>query len=554
MSIPTTVSPERMDAPAPYQILEERAASIEARADELHFTIIDAQRNSNPADQSQNAQYQIYVESTLAAQPDRTIAEVTDEAIQENPDVHPVIHRNFGTWLEQINRLKLIDNALEEYKPQKREDLLKEVADIESRVDYEVVVDKMLLYATKGIWINEDAPISFAEHATRIQHIGKLLGSETELSYGEILLLERHFKELTDPTKHDLSFIRDEPVVDTEGEESWITDEIAAGLQIRHWTIRELRSKYRTYEDEQADAYDKVLNLLIYTTSREGHIDSVDAAINEWPDLGTNPRFVSTIKRRFEKIIEELPVHDFELSVDSLRYRQALPTYSMAELAINASKFEFKGTPTELPFEHDESALRSRIMIQVPTIAVANVKSVEIRNLTDQEKEDYQEGGIILGLHKFGDQPGDAEIIMSLDATQARYQHFLGTHKGTENSDAQAAAQASAEYVSTLLHEFGHSLHNVLPMAAVAFWDKARESEDVYVTDYVKQRFEEDHPAKYKEDFCESFRLLLTEPHILLQKSPARFKAMVRIMKDLNPLYDQHVAPFIADKLEANRE
>ncbi len=221
-----------------------------------------------------------------------------------------------------------------------------------------------------------------------------------------------------------------------------------------------------------------------------------------------------------EEAAKRLPAHNFEMDIDSSAYETLVEKMRAIDANEALDNIEIVGSLDTLPFEYSKAELRSFLLKALPPLALKAVRRIVFRPMTEEENKE----GRVAGLARRLQSLGGVEIIISNESIHRTYEYY----------QHHAAAREIAKYdmEETIVHEFAHALENEIPVAALKYWEECT-ADMVYVTDYVKDYFEQDHPHCYSEDFAESMALYVMSPGQLFDKSPLRYMAMDRILKDL---------------------
>ena len=130
-----------------------------------------------------------------------------------------------------------------------------------------------------------------------------------------------------------------------------------------------------------------------------------------------------------------------------------------------------------------------------------------------------------------------AEIVISTTQIRNVLDRYKSACAGT-GFDSIAVAATKCAVNRTLLHEFGHSLHAVLPYAALKDWQDAATSDKTKITKYVKDMDDSQHYHREMEDFADSLKFFVDKPAILQIISDKRFQAMRLIYEAFMPNYE----------------
>lgn len=479
---------------------------------------------------------------------------------------HPDVPEDFkaGAILEETyaEEAMALEAELEKHAPEKAKAVLAQLLDFESRIDYPVLAE----FLAHRDDTDTDSTASILFGARRD------LESGTEVSYRYLRNLER---ELANTTKYwgNSSIVVDEPLPPYRAKTDEPLEPKLEALQKKYMdtTFNIVERKYHRGDAFSPEGQEASSILEFGRRLKAGSHDDGFAP----EELTTaapryyNEQLQAAIKDQLAQRIVDLDFdRNFETDYDSQAYADMVVHDRLIDGAEAVAKMEITGDLSKLPFEFSATALREILQDYVPAVALAHVKRVEFRPLTKDEAE----SDTALGLH-IPDRDGTGStIIISDERVVEHYQErmrlmnavkhqLVGDFKNPDDYDTDAkriAEEFALEHMmETVAHEFGHAMHDAIPVAALRRWDEQISGDKTNITPYIKLNHDQNSRNRYIEDFAESFSMFTVRPDKLALISPARFEAMEEIFDDFMPDYDERLKPLQdeqIDQAEAERK
>ncbi len=263
--------------------------------------------------------------------------------------------------------------------------------------------------------------------------------------------------------------------------------------------------------------------------------------------LALNDGLRGALSKQLLAGIRRLPPHDFDVNIDTDRYAAFIERARAIDVDEALGQMEVAGDFAELPFDYSEKRLKEFLGKSIPPVALAGVKRVEFRPMT--KEEDGEDGAS--GYHLYQKEIDGSVVVIATTRLRDIYQsamHDDETESAAESAKwAELSARAAME--NTLVHEFGHELHEQLPTAALKRWDDASSSDPVHITRYVKRQFEADNMHAYCEDFADSNELFVMLPEALHSMSSVRYDQMSQLYHELMPTYGEVLEPIQSGRM-----
>lgn len=442
-----------------------------------------------------------------------------------------------GMLAYEANTVKIeaAEKELEKYAPEKAVEVKQKAFELEASLDYDKVVAQS--YAdeddTTPFEGSRLSSINLLYDVSRVIGVRKLLESGTPLTYHQLKSIEHSLN--TSATEYEEKGLVKEQGEATVEAGSVLTEEQITSLESHIKDVYELRMKYKKFDGTLQRKTQAVLSV---TRQMKEHDDEVPTDLDE---LYTRAKIIynddlsAAVNRRLTQKLKELPASEFEADINSEAYSRLIEQARGTDIAETLKNLEVSGSLENLPFEFSEAELKLFLLTSVPAAVLASVKRIQFRSMTQEEdKEDNT-----LGLHKWSDELGGSEIIISDAKVRERYQDILELFGDDPNAEQYAQLSARNRMLQTITHEFGHELHEILPVAALKRWEEQRVTDPTNITAYVKSRHDSDHMHRYMEDFADTMALFINQPEILTVISPTRFNAMQQIFEEVMPLYPE---------------
>lgn len=430
-------------------------------------------------------------------------------------------------------KIEAAEKELNKYAPEKVVEVKRKAAALEASLDHDKVV--AMAYA------DDDDPPSFEGvrlssinllyDVSKVIGVRKLLESGRPLSYQQLKSVEYGLTtSVTEWKEKGLVRERGEDVTEAG---TPLTDKQIADMEAHINDVYNIRTKYKKFDEvgrktqailgltRQMKEYDEVPTNLheLYTGARIIYNDGLRAAMN----------------CRLTQKLGELPADEFEADINSEAYARLVEQAKATDVAEALKKLEVSSSFENLPFAFSEAELKLFLLRSVPAAALSSVKRIQFRPMTQEEdKEDTT-----LGFHAWSDELDGSEIIISDAQVRKHYQDILELLGDDPNAEQYAQLSARNRMLQTITHEFGHELHEILPVAALKRWEDQRVTDPTNVTAYVKSCHDSNHQHRYMEDFADTMALFIQRHEILTVISPTRFNAMQQIFEEFMPLYPE---------------
>ena len=386
-------------------------------------------------------------------------------------------------------KIEAAEKELEKHAPEKTAAVTQKAAELEASLDYDKVVAQA--YAddddTTPFEGARLSSINLLYDVSTVIGVRKLLESDTPLAYQRLKSVE-HSLETSAAEFAEKGLIREqgEAVAETV---SPLTDEQITGVEAHIKNVYELRTKYKKFDGMLQKKTQAVLGLTRQMKERDEEVPTDLDELYTRAKVIYNDGLGAAVNRRLTQKLKELPAEEFEADIDSEAYARLIEQVKGTDVAEALKRLEVSGSLENLPFEFSEAELKLFLLTSVPAAALASVKRVQFRPMTQEEdKEDNT-----LGLHKWSDELGGSEIIISDAKVRERYQDILELFGDDPNAEQYAQLSARNRMLQTITHEFGHELHEILPVAALKRWEEQRASDPTNITAYVKSRHDSDH-------------------------------------------------------------
>jgi len=419
-----------------------------------------------------------------------------------------------------------IDAELNNYAPEKTEEVAKKAAILEEAIDYHELTDEIFAGLNQEETYRKS--VELLEDVSRVIAIRKLLNqpqavpdfSHLELLEETLLQYEKEWQE------HNL--------LRPSSSEAQAEPHAALPLKELFTNIRvKLNTAYRIFDRYEANRSGSRRRKIVLDATRtfdymassikEGQDEpTIEDVVRENPFRVYNKQLVALLGERLAKEINELPANELEFDIQSEAYKELVEKARNIDADEVVKNMEVAGSFDSLPFAYGETELRSFLLKEIPPLALQAVKRVEFRTLTQGEAKEHNTAGII----KWSSDQSGFIIVISTDQVQEEYDYYKPRHGDTV---ARLDAMFSMERV--IAHEFGHALHNELPIAILKQWDDKFADDGIHVTDYVARRYNNNHPHRYIEDFAESFAMYITSRGQLFDKSFQRLFFMKHILE-----------------------
>lgn len=446
-------------------------------------------------------------------------------------------------------KIQKLEDELEQYAPEKAEAVLQKARDLEARLDYDKLVavafgDKDEAGKSKRFNPLTLSPMNILSDAGEVIGTRKILQKNPELSYKDLGFADKSLTTLEKEWAEQglLKEIPAETIEDDEGA-SHIPEFLEDTRELLQ-DVSTIRAKYGKYDRE---AKEKIRNTSLTLDAFKDATAVPDDIFELYSNRGivANNALFDAVVKRIERQLGEIPASEIETDPGSDKYKELVHEARSIDAGEVFRNIEIDANLDSLPFDYDLKDLGILLISSVPASALASIKRIQFRPLT--KEEDAEDN--TLGVHRTSKELGGDEIVISDAKVEEDYRKFIELFGNSADAKELAAVSARSKMQHTIVHEFGHALHSVLPNAALMRWEENIVGDKTNITPYVKSRHESDHEHRYMEDFSDSMALFTTRPEELALTSPDRFAAMEEIFREYMPTYSKITEPFINSRL-----
>jgi hypothetical protein len=534
-TIPKTPLQETLPKPE-YVVIESQIDQFDQEANEYWGQMNAAYESADDATKLRIDQLQDNYEAA---------ANEADQKGEAEPDIHsffeaagdiPEDYKVGALAAVAISKkIEAVEAELENHASEKAAGVAAQARELEASLDYDKAVsdafadDDRTTPHEEGIRLSS---INRLYEVSRIIAVQKLLESSPPLSYQELKSVE-HSLSTTRTKWEEHGLLKD----NTDGESKdgenvpLLLDQIT-DIEAHLTEVSVIRSKYKIFD---SPTISQMVSILYFThqikESEElpGSIDDIYGRSH----VVYNEGLATALNNRLVQKLQELPAHEFDGDIGSEGYAQFVEQAREIALADAHKNLEISGSIENLPFEFSETELRLFLITSVPAVALKSVKRIQFRPLSDEEDEVDNK----LGIFRHSKELDGWEIVVSDVKVKENYEDTLKYYAEYDDAEDIALHHAKTQMLRTITHEFGHALHEVLPVAALKRWEDKRVTDPTNITAYVKSRHDEDHPHRYMEDFADSMAKFIVSPAELSLTSSVRYEAMQEIYEEYMPLY-----------------
>jgi len=432
-------------------------------------------------------------------------------------------------------KIEAAEKELEKHIPEKAAAVKQKALELEMSLDYDKVVAQAYADEDNSIPFEGTRYVSIdlLYDVSRVIRVRKLLERDATLTYHQLKSIEYNLDmSAAEYEEKGLFKERVEAVAEVG---SMLTDEQITSLEANIKDVYELRTKYKKFDRNLQRKTQAVLGLARQMRECDEEAPAVFSELYTKAKIIYNDGLAWAANRRLTRKLRDLPADEFDVDIHSQAYTQSVEQARGTNVVEALKKLEISGSLEGLPFELSETELKLFLLTSVPAVALTSVKRIQFRSMTpDEDKEDN-----MLGLHKWSEELGGPEIIISDAKVRGCYQDILELLGDDPDAEQYAQLGARNNMLEIITHEFGHELHEVLPIAALKRWEEQRASDPTNITPYVKSRHDSDHVHRYMEDFADTMALFVNRPEVLTVISPTRFNAMQQIFEECMPLYPE---------------
>jgi hypothetical protein len=529
--------------PTEHLRIEASIEAIDQEAD-LAWEQMNIAYESGSESQKQNIDELLESYDTSAAEAaEKDEVQPSLSSFLEGADVPEGYRAGALAYESSMTKTEAAEAELEKHTPEKAAEVKAQAAKLTASLNYDKVV--------AAAFADDDSPNTLGgiRHASisLLYDVGQAIGVAKLLeqggsmpSYSMLQSVERTLTSYADDWK-EKGLLKEKTADSVETNGFVLSAEQITEIETHITDVYAIRNKYKNLDGDIQRKTQHVLRL--------SHLVQAEQP-NNVTDLFQrngviyNEGLSAAINRRIVQKLGELPSSEFETDITSGAYAHLMEQARMVNAAEALQDFEISGSFENLPFAYSEDELKLFLLSSIPVAAFIALKRLQFRTMTKEEdKEDNT-----LGFHTWSEELGGSEIVISVAKVREHYEYIrelMGQDK-----DAEAAAQLSAKntMLHAITHEFGHALHEALPVAALKRWDEQRTSDRTNITAYVRNRFDNNHHHRYMEDFADSMAMFINKPEVLTVISPIRFNAMQQIFEEYMPLY-----PEVTKKLQERR-
>lgn len=441
-------------------------------------------------------------------------------------------------------KIEAAENELERYAPEKAAEIAQKAAKLEAGLDYDKTV------AQAYVDVDDPTPfegsrvssINILYDVGKVVRVRKLLESNSPLTFQQLKSVENSLKALASDFENKGLMREGGDVVDEET--PMLTDDELSSIEAHIEDVYQLRTKYKSFDRNIRNKVQGVLDLTRQMKDKDDDVPADLDGIFTQAKIRHNEGLGLAMNRRLIQKLKELPADEIETDINSEAYAGLIEEARSVDSFAALQQLEISGSFEKLPFDLSESELKLFLLRSVPAAAIASVERISFRALTKEEDEEDN----TRGLHVWSEELGGSEIIISDTKVHEHYQNILELFGDVPFAKQYAQERAKERMFRSIVHEFGHELHEILPLASLKRWEDQRSTDQTNITPYVKDRHDSKHRHRYMEDFADTMTLFINQPEELMVISPTRFYAMRQIFEEIMPIY-----PEITAKLQIRR-
>lgn len=261
--------------------------------------------------------------------------------------------------------------------------------------------------------------------------------------------------------------------------------------------------------------FDPALNNVARAIERKGYGD-VSLDVDE-EDTQTDPRFLEAAERHVANIILEYRINGV---LPATEMSEEFRHERLEELARDVNTIDFVGF--EPPDGYRAVITTDEVktfLASMPGDTLAKIDSViNLPPLTDPVDPTKPAIKHVGSTVPFLDEENN-HIGTDIEIHRPPYV------PDTTNEDEYD--EARVEYINTLYHEAGHSLHVGMSLDDMRYWEEVMEADPTAITAYVEHARTVDEKKGKVEDVAETFGIFRQVPAALLMLSESRFKFMM---------------------------
>lgn len=188
-----------------------------------------------------------------------------------------------------------------------------------------------------------------------------------------------------------------------------LTEEQITGIEGNIKDLYELRTKYKKLDGIIRRKIQAVLGLAFQIKECGEEVPTDLEELYTSAKVIYNDRLSAAVNCRLTQKLKELPADEFEADINSEAHARLIEHVKGTDVAEGLKRLEVSGSFENLPFDFNEEELKLFLLTSVPAAALASVKRIQFRPMTQEEgKEDTT-----LGLHTWSKELDGSEIIIS---------------------------------------------------------------------------------------------------------------------------------------------
>ncbi|CAN5375986.1 hypothetical protein BH10PAT3_BH10PAT3_5930 [soil metagenome] len=442
---------------------------------------------------------------------------------------------------DEIDALIAVKDAeLEPFAPEKRIELDTALADIESRLNYNKLVEDYSIFSYSGL-MNAASTILAARKilADNVPKSYKLLEDIESVKKSSALSLQEGGLLL------DESAIAEHNSLNLPGSIEAVRAKVSRAQELhKRYSPRSRRpSSDRDYTEARQEAF--FYHLDSATLAAQNYDFTISDVLRGNVNYN-NAQMRAALGRQLTAQYGLLPSHKYELEIDTEAYRLLAAQAREIDVKVLLDGVEVAGIPKDSPFEFNTETLKNYLLSAVPPLAFINLKKITFRAIAPDETILDNAAGFY---RRWSEELGGAEIVVTDRYFKLPETDWRGNPITYDQATLETTVKRNkSQLLNILAHEAAHALHDELPVAALQRWDTDASSHQYPVTPYVEDNWREDRGGKYMEDFAESLMLYANKPEHLDRVSWIRYMSMRDIYRELMPGHD-----FDMDMLEDSR-
>lgn len=452
------------------------------------------------------------------------------DVLEAIPDMPPIITNAFQTLCKTDEESNEVRQKLDETAPEHALYLKEKLEAIMPSINYKQLIRDAINEEQSSTKVNRsdkpynDGQLSLDTVIPRlIQDYYDVLPSAVSVSHGTISIAEASIND----TLNDLEaggYILDEPAdIPDPHEVATYQNTIDTVLAEYTPTVRTLTAYYRHQTPQEWSRITKAaqqaanLNMRLGFSNAQPHTpihtlahQAVATIVQEeWQRVSPADKDISLNSAEYQAFIQEVQAIDVEAAVDQIA---------------------FTGDVSKLPFALYALAterLKNVLREEIAPLVVANIRRIEFVDTIASSSGDKNDR--ILGKYSHPSDVDGGVITLSIEQINATYDLFV------ENAPEFAQTYTLSKMLNTFRHELGHGLHEVAPLALLAYWNNTIAEDPSHISYYAKDSYEKGKIKGSFEDFAEATAMFSEDPYMLKVLSASRCVTMAEIHNDLMP-------------------